>query len=264
MANKQSKNKTKINKQKELELKRRRKRKILLLLMLVIAIISGICAYLLTSEKFNIQDIEITGNKELTQEEIYELSKVEIGDNIFKTLRIVTKVRLKQNNYIEDAIIKKIYPNKIEIEIKERQKSFQIKTETGCYIYIDEQGYILDYSLDKLELTTIIGMDLTEDKIKEIKRLEENDLEKMENILQIEVEAKNIEIADRITQIQVADEYILNLENEGVNVNLGNATNLKNRMFYVKAILKKEEGNAGTIYVNGNLDEGFAPYFSAN
>ena len=41
-------------------------------------------------------------------------------------------------------------------------------------------------------------------------------------------------------------------------------TDLKNRMYYVSAILKKEAENSGTIYVNGNLNEGFLPYFSAN
>ena len=30
------------------------------------------------------------------------------------------------------------------------------------------------------------------------------------------------------------------------------------------ALLKQEAGNAGTIYVNGNLNGGFLPYFSAN
>ena len=38
--------------------------------------------------------------------------------------------------------------------------------------------------------------------------------------------------------------------------------NLKERMYYVKAILDQEVGHRGTIYVNGNLNEGFTPYFS--
>jgi len=85
----------------------------------------------------------------------------------------------------------------------------------------------------------------------------------MENILQIREQCKSIEIADKITQIQVKDEYIITLENEGISINLGDCTNLKNRFYYVNAILKKEAGNRGTIYVNGNLNEGFTAYFSA-
>ena len=263
MAN-QKGNSNRINKQREIELKKRKRRKIVLIIILIIAIIVGICTYLLTADVFKIQSITIMGNKELSQEDIYELSEIQIGDNIFSTFEIVTKVRLKQNGYIEDAKINKIYPNKIEIEITERQKHFQVLTTTGCYIYIDEQGYLLDYSLDKLELPTITGMEITEDKMDKINRLEENDLEKMENILQIQAETKEIELSDSITEYQVEDEYIIVLESLGVKINLGDATNLKNRMFYVKAILEQERGNTGTIYVNGNLDEGFTPYFRAN
>ena len=85
----------------------------------------------------------------------------------------------------------------------------------------------------------------------------------MESILQIRDECRNIEIAEKITQIQVNDEYILSLENEGITINLGDATNLKKRMYYVNAILKQEAGNRGTIYVNGNFNEGFSAYFRA-
>ena len=87
-------------------------------------------------------------------------------------------------------------------------KQFQIKTETGNYIYIDEQGYILDCSTEKQELPTITGMDITETEAVNMKRLAENDLDRMENILQIREECKKIEIADKITQIQVKDEYV--------------------------------------------------------
>ena len=86
----------------------------------------------------------------------------------------------------------------------------------------------------------------------------------MENILQIYEECKKIDIDEKITKMEVNDEYIFNLENDGIIINLGNATNLKDRMYYVSAILKQESGNRGTIYVNGNLNEGFLPYFSAN
>lgn len=264
MASQKRKTIGKINKQREIEMKKRKKRKAMFTVILIIIAIAGIGAYLLTSPNFSIQEISIKGNEQLSAENIYEIAKVKRGDNIFSKIGIVMKVRLKENGYIEDAQIHKIYPNRIEIEIKERAKQFQIKTESGEYIYIDEQGYLIDSGADKLEIPTIIGMDITETEAESMKRLDEKDLNKMENILQIREECKKIEIADKITQIQVKDEYILTLENDGIMINLGDATNLKNRMYYVNAILKQETGNTGTIYVNGNLNEGFSPYFSAN
>ena len=264
MATKKSKPKNRINKQREIEQKRRKKRKNTLVLLLLIIILACIGAFLSTSPSFKIQEISVKGNEQLTKEKVEELAEIKKGDNIFLQMRKVLEVKLKQNGYIKDAKINKIYPNKIEIEVIERKKQFQIKTETENYIYIDEQGYILDCSTEKQELPTITGMDITETEAINMKRLAENDLDRMENILQIREECQKIEVADKITQIQVKDEYVLNLENEGIIINLGDASDLKNRMYYVSAIMKQEAGNKGTIYVNGNLNEGFLPYFSAN
>lgn len=263
MAAKKTKISGKINKQREIEKKKRKKRKARLILAMIILVIGGINAYLLTSPSFKIQEISVKGNEQLSNQEIIQLAEVKNGDNIFSKLGIVMKVRLKQNGYIEDAQINKIYLNRIEIRVKERQKQFQIKMETEGYIYIDEQGYLLEYATDKLEIPTIIGMDITQANLETMHRLGEKDLNKMENILQIREECKKIEIADKITQLQVKDEYIVSLENDGITINLGDASNLKNRIYYVSAILKQEAGNKGTIYVNGNFNEGFSPYFSA-
>lgn len=254
----------KINKQREMEQRKRKKRKTALVVILIVIIFGGLVTYLSISPTFKIQKISVKGNEQLSKEKVQDLAGIKNGDNIFCKIEKVLEVKLKQNGCIENAKVRKYYPNTIEIEITERKKEFQIKTETEKYIYIDEQGYILDNSTEKLEIPTIIGMDVTEIEAVDMKRLNEKDLEKMENILQIHEECKKIDIADKITQIQVGDEYILNLEDEGIIINLGDASDLKNRMYYVSAIMKQETGNKGTIYVNGNLNEGFLPYFSAS
>ena len=264
MAKKKIRTSGKISKQREIEKKKRKNRKRSLILILIMLLVGGISAYLLTSPSFDIQEISINGNSKLSSQQISGLAEIQRGDNIFSKLSIVMRVKLKQNGYIEDIEINKIYPNKVEINVTERKQQFQIKTEAEGYIYIDEQGYILEYGMDKLELPTIIGMKITVNDVESLNRLGEEDLDKMENILQIREQCKNIEIADKITQYEVSDEYIINLENDGIAINLGDATNLKNRMYYVNAILKQEAGNKGVIYVNGDFNEGYSAYFRAN
>ena len=111
MANKKVKTSGKINKQREIEKKKRKKRKVSLVLIMIILIVGGICAYLLMSPSFNIQEISIKGNKNLSNQKILALAEINRGDNLFSKIGIVTKVRLKQNGYIEDAEINKIYPS---------------------------------------------------------------------------------------------------------------------------------------------------------
>ena len=253
-----------INKQKEMEQKRIKRRKSMLITIIIIILLAIIGAYLFMSPTFKIQTITVNGNSQLTREKVLKIADIKIGDNILLKSSKVLEVKLKQNGAIEKAKIKKLYPSRVEIEITERTKRFQIKTSQEKYIYIDEQGYIIGCEAEKLELPTIIGIEVTEHDANSLKRLNEKDLDKMENILQIYQECKKIEIDTQITQIQVEDEYILSLENEGLIINLGDATNLKNRMDYVKALLKQEAGNKGTIYVNGNLNSDFKPYFNAN
>ena len=261
MINMAKKTSGKINKQREIEKKKRKKRKAILVFFMLILVFGGISAYLLTSPSFKVQEISIKGNSQISNQQIKKLAEIQNGDNIFSKLGIVMKVRLKQNGYIEDAQIKKIYPNKISIEVKERVKQFQIKMSTEGYIYIDEQGYVLEYAVDKVEVPTIIGMRITQNDVGTKHRLDEIDLEKMENILQIREQFRKIGIADKITEFQVENEYIVSLANDGISINLGDATNLKNKMDYVNGLLKQEAGKRGIIFANGNLNEGFLPYF---
>ena len=204
-------------------------------------------------------------NKPTLMYGIATLSKNEIlyNEHIFLKSKEVIRVRLKQNGVVEEAKINKLYPSRVEIEITERSKRFQIKTQSENYIYIDEQGYILECTSEKLKLPVITGMEIIENEANNSKRLNDKNLDIMENILQIYQECKKIKIDEKITEIQVNDEYVLKLEQDGIAINLGNATNLKDRMYFVKKLLEEEKENKGTIYVNGNLNEGFSPYFSA-
>lgn len=161
----------KINKQREIEQKRRKKRKTTLVVILIIIVTGALGTYLSISPTFKIEKISVRGNEQLTKEKVQELAGIKKGDNIFSKVGKVLEVKLKQNGCIEEAKVIKVYPNTIEIEITERKKQFQIKTETGNYIYIDEQGYILDCSTEKQELPTITGMDITETEAINMKRL---------------------------------------------------------------------------------------------
>ena len=48
---------------------------------------------------------------------------------------------------------------------------------------------------------------------------------------------------------------------ENKKVHLGDSTNLSNKMLYVMAIIEAEKGKQGDIFVNGDLNNKFQPYF---
>ena len=96
-----------FNKQREIEKKRRKRRKKRLITSILIMLITIIVLYLLNSPTFKIKNIEVMGNSQVDKQKIIEQSGIKIGNSIFSNINIISKVRIKQNGYIEDAIVTK-------------------------------------------------------------------------------------------------------------------------------------------------------------
>lgn len=140
------------------------------------------------------------------------------------------------------------------IKIKERKATF-ILEYANSYAYINNQGYILEITQEKLNLPIIAGYVTNAEEIKEGSRLVYEDLEKLETVLKIIESANSNGISELITKIDIQDKqnYILVLENEKKTVYLGDASNLSNRMLYLKAVLEEEKNIEGEIFINGDL-----------
>ena len=265
-----NKNHQKTNKQKEVKMTKKQKqilkrkkriKKILKKIILLILIIGGII-FALVSPIFNIQTINVTNNTTIPSETIISLSELSQGQNIFRFMKNNIIKKIKENPYIESVEIKRKIPNEVQITIQEREKDFNIQY-LNEYAYINKQGYILEISEQKIEAPIIKGITTQEDKIEAGNRLEAEDLEKLEVIIQIMNISKNYELDTKITSIDVTNknEYTLYIESEKKTIYLGDKTNLSNKMLYVQAILEKNQGKEGNIYVNGDLNNNFKPRF---
>ena len=94
-------------------------------------------------------------------------------------------------------------------------------------------------------------------------RLNSEDLEKLEVIIQIMNICKNYELDSKIKNIDIStkDEYTLYLEEEKKTIYLGDKSNLSNKMLYVQVIIEENRGKEGEIFVNGDLNNNFKPRF---
>ena len=140
-----------FDKQERIKQKRKRKIKRFLKWTSIICIISGGTAFALVSPIFNIKEINVTGNNIVS---ISELSKEQ---NIFKFFNKKVVENVKSNPYVETAKVKRKLPNKVEIQVEERERTFNIEFMNG-YAYINNQGYILEISQEKLDLPVIQGL----------------------------------------------------------------------------------------------------------
>lgn len=248
-------------KQRQILKKKKRIKRMLKFTALLIIIIAGII-FALVSPIFNIKEIDVSNNEQINTETIVSLSQLNLGQNIFKFNKNKVNKNIKTNAYIENVEIKRKLPNKVQIQIEERKKEYNVEFLNG-YAYINNQGYILQISEEKQALPTIQGISTPDEQIVEGNRLNSEDLEKLEVIIQIMNICKNYELDSKVTNIDIStkDEYTLYLEEEKKTIYLGDKSNLSNKMLYVQVIIEENRGKEGEIFVNGDLNNNFKPRF---
>ena len=231
--------------------------KIAVLFLIIIAI--GIFAFI--SPIFNIKAIEVNGNNKIDKDTVISLSGVNIGKNIFQVSKKQVINSIKENQYINNVEVKRKLPGTLELKVEERKIAYQVKI-INSYVYIDYQGYILEVSAKKEKVPLIEGFTTEQETLLNGKRLINNDIKLLRTILRIMETAKTSEIDKLISKISVKNnEYILELSKENKLVYLGDATDLTNRMTYVKIIVDKEKGKTGKAFVDKDINNGFKPYF---
>lgn len=267
MTNKNNKQQQQYNKQqmsrKQKQILKRKKRikRIVKNITLLLIVVAGII-FALVSPIFNIEKIEVLNNAQISSDTIISLSQLSLGQNIFKFNKNKTEKNIRTNAYIENVKIERKIPNKIEIQVEERQRDYNVEFLNG-YAYINKQGYILEKSQEKLDLPTIQGISTEEEQIVEGNRLNSEDLEKLETVIQIMSTCKNYDLDTKVTTINIEnkDEYSLYMEEEKKTIYLGNKNNLSNKMLYVKTIIEKNQGKEGYIYVDGDTNNNFKNRF---
>ena len=248
-------------KQAKIMRKKKKIKKILKTIILVAIIIGGIC-FALISPIFNITDIQVIGNNKINSDTIISLSQLQIGQNIFRFNKNKVVNEIKTNAYVENTKIKRKIPNKIEIIIEEREQNYNVEFLNG-YAYINNQGYILEIAEQKLDLPVIMGITTPQEQVVAGNRLNDEDLEKLETVIQIMNICKSYELDKKVSSIDITNknDYIMYMEEEKKTIHLGNDSNLTNKMLYVPAILKENQEKEGTIYLNGNINGDFKPRF---
>ena len=239
----------------------RKKRITFFKIISLLGLIAGVIVFALISPLFNIDKITVIGNEKVDSETIINLSGIQIGSNIFRSIKSNVKDNIKENPYIENVKIERKLPSSIEISIEERKVAYQINVLDG-YVGIDYQGYILEKFSSIQKVPLLEGLKTDQNDLINGTRVWKDDIEHLNIILKIVENSKNLDLYELISKIIYKyNEYILYFPSSKKYAYLGNGTDITNKMLYVKTILKQEEKNSGRIFINGNLNDGFKPYF---
>lgn len=210
---------------------------------------------LLCSPIFDIKNIEVIGNSKISKEKIINISGIELHTNIFKFNKGLIRENIKENAYIENVEITRKIPSTVQVDIEEREAKYMLQF-ADSYVYINNQGYMLEISNEKLEVPILIGFTTDLSNIKAGNRINVADLNKMNMVIKIYEAAKSNGLGDLVTKIDISNEknYTIILEKEGKTVYLGDCSELNTRILYLKSILETTQGKSGELFLNVDLN----------
>ena len=120
----------------------------------------------------------------------------------------------------------------------------------GC-AYINNQGYILEFSEFAINEPMIIGFKTDLSTKKAGDRLENDDLVVLEKIIKITDIAKLKNLKDKITYINVSNvkNIQIYIDTEKKMINLANYNYINKKIDRLTVILEQEQGNEGEIFI---------------
>lgn len=235
-------------KKKKVNYKRRRKIAAAILLAVTIGVLFILVLF---SDLFNTTKIIVINNTKVSTEEIIQKSGLKVNENMFKTFKSKIKESIKTNPYVEEVTVSKKLNGEVTIDIQEREPTYMLFCEGG-YAYIDNQGYILEITENPLNLPIIKGYATKEIKLGN--RLEREDLEKLDTVIQIMETAKSKSIKDIITAIDITDKnnFILEIPSEKKTVQFGDSSNINVKILWIVDIIGRTKDEEGEIIVKSS------------
>lgn len=221
----------------------------------VFIIASGV--FFLLSPIFNVKKIEVSNNNFLSKEQIIIMSGINLNENTFKFSKNEVEKSILSNPYIERVDIdRKIFSNIVEISVKERERTLMLEYGNSN-VYLNNQGYILEISTEKLNTPILKGYQTPLDEIKPGNRLNNADLERLEDLLKIIEAANSNGIGDLITEVDIKDKknFIIILGSEDKTIHFGECTYLSTKMAYIKKMIQREKGIEGELFLNMDLNK---------
>jgi cell division protein FtsQ len=92
---------------------------------------------------FNITDLTVTGQNQLTKEEVLASARVTGRSSLLFLDADATRERLKANSWIADATVRKLLPGQLQIEIREREP-FALWQKDRRVSVIADDGTVLE------------------------------------------------------------------------------------------------------------------------
>lgn len=236
--------------------KKKRKKKRYLLKFSILCLLCAGAYFFLTSEYFNVTEIEILGNEYYTKAQIIQMSQISTGKNTFDFDSTDVRDQLLEDPYIKNVKIRRIPMGKVRITVTERMEYAAVPYGEE-YVLLDNEGTVLRVAKEPPTLPLLVGMTLVEMTpgqalVVEQSYLLNDTLEMLEIIEKHEVYFKRIDFSTVIVKAYIYD----TLYCEGAPGNIRDNMESVEKLLYE---LYQQEVTHGVIKVGKDNYLAFSP-----
>ncbi|MGO1580006.1 MAG: cell division protein FtsQ/DivIB [Peptoniphilaceae bacterium] len=228
--------------------KQRKKRKILITKIFSFILLGIIIIFFLNKLGFfNVNSIEVVGNKDVSKSEIIKRSSFEIGNNFFDISKKNRETDINSIPKIKESKIKFYIGGKIKILVTERDPIMQINNYTDYYI-IDNEFRLIDI-LNKplVDCKYLYGINVNKVKLGDyLLKKEDKKKEFLKALFKSQTIFKEIE------KIELKNKKVLLSNKDNLEIDFGSYNDIEYKLDMLKQILediRSSNRNISKIYM---------------
>ena len=212
---------------------------IILFLLLVLILV-------LNSSVFTIKQVNVSGNKKMSAEEIKAEFGVDEGMNLFRYFINYVGHSFSISPRLDAAEVFVHWPNQIEIVVEESVTIGYVYFQ-GTYLCLSKNGYVVDstYHLEE-DLPVIKGLSVGSFTLGET--LSTKDTERYQLIVTIGAVLQKYGLSERVTEIDVRDMEDIILYTENLEIWCGSREDIDIKIATVDQVLKANDSISGILH----------------
>lgn len=188
------------------------------------------------SPLFHFTYITVSGNGQIGEEEILDRAGLDQSVNFFLFGSGRARRDVMENPYIDQVNFRRIFPNTLEITVRERFISGYIEYLKGMFLYIDENGRVLEVrSYMKEKLPVITGLRFSHVRVGQV--LEVDNPDAFGTVVIFSQLLNRHELTDVISQIDVSDPSNTRLRLYNIEVYLGDTNHAHEKILTLREIV---------------------------
>jgi len=185
---------------------------------------------------FYMREIIISGYNIVSRSELTERLEVDLTTNLLFFNTRAAKRRVMENLYIADVSFSRELPGRLYVQVRERRLAAYVERAPGSFLYIDEQGRVLEVrSFTSGTRPIVVGLNFTHFALGEV--LEVPDASAFDIATEYALHIYHHGLVDRVTYIDVSDTANTRILVGYIEFNVGDINNAESRVRVIAGIL---------------------------